>query len=283
MQEQPDIVVTGGSSGVGKALVSRLSERGCRVFNLDRHADDNGVPNCTYIACDLANENSIDAAVAKLPAGISGLANVAGIAQSAEAAQVLAVNFFGLRHLTESLIPRLDEGAGIVSVSSVAGRDWLAKYDLLKPLLETRSMSEGIAWCEANNDHYWRRDPYSFSKKCVTAYTLRQAGSGIPGKFRINAVSPGPIATPLYPEFESLMTREHSDWTIAQTQRAAQPNDIAEVLEFLVIGECGWLNGVDIPVDGGYTSGLDTGWIDFESSPAYVARMKRKSGRQSSE
>jgi NAD(P)-dependent dehydrogenase (short-subunit alcohol dehydrogenase family) len=283
VEAQPNIVVTGGSSGVGKALVHRLSERGCLVFNLDRNADQDGTSGSNYIECDLSDENSINAAINELPARINGLANVAGIAQSSEAARVLAVNFFGLRHLTESLIPRLEEGAGIACVSSVAGRDWQGKYDLLLPLLETGSMSEGIAWCEANKEHYWRRDPYSFSKKCVTAYTLRQAGNGIPGRFRINAVSPGPIATPLYPEFESLMTREHSDWTIAQTERAAQPNDIAEVLEFLVIGECGWLNGVDIPVDGGYSSGLDTGWIDFKSSPAYVAHMQRKSSRQSNE
>jgi len=38
---------------------------------------------------------------------------------------------------------------------------------------------------------------------------------------------------------------------------------------------CGWLNGIDVPVDRGYTAGLDTGWIDFASSPIMRARSAR--------
>ena len=47
-------------------------------------------------------------------------------------------------------------------------------------------------------------------------------------------------------------------------------------------GESGWLNGVDIPVDGGYTAGIESGWIDFNSSPLMqqvnAAKTQRNSG-----
>ena len=71
------------------------------------------------------------------------------------------------------------------------------------------------------------------------------------------------------------MGKAHSDWTKAQTGRAAQAGDIAEVVDLLLTGTCGWLNGVDVPVDGGYTAGLESGWIDFAESPAMQARAKR--------
>ena len=90
--------------------------------------------------------------------------------------------------------------------------------------------------------------------------------------FTINCVSPGPIETPLYPQFESLMGKAHSEWMKTQTGRIANADDIAEVVDLLQTGDCGWLNGVDIPVDGGYTAGLESGWVDFSQSPIMLQR-----------
>ena len=92
---------------------------------------------------------------------------------------------------------------------------------------------------------------------------------------RINCVSPGPVETPLYPQFEELMGKAQSDWTKEQTGRAATPDDIAEVIAMLLTQPCGWLNGVDIPVDGGYSAGIEAGWIDFASSPVMLHRKRR--------
>ncbi len=258
------IVVTGGASGVGDALVDRLSEH--EVWIVDRNEPETVREHHRFIPLDLADAQAIEGITTALPDAIDGLANVAGIAAAPDPEAVLAVNFLGLRLLTETLVPRLATGGRIVSVSSVAGREWLAKYDRLKPLLETSSFAEGFAWCQANRDTL-ARDPYTFSKRMVTAYTLRKAHDGVAGNFRINCVSPGPIDTPLYPQFESLMGQAHSQWMQSQAGRAATPNDIAEVIDLLLTGECGWLNGVDIPVDGSYTAGMESGWVDFSASP----------------
>ena len=63
------------------------------------------------------------------------------------------------------------------------------------------------------------------------------------------------------------MGKAQSEWMKAQAGRAATADDIAQVVDLLLTGECTWLNGVDIPVDGGYTAGMESGWVDFSQSP----------------
>lgn len=266
-------VVTGGASGLGEALVSRLEAH--EVWVLDRQTPANLKQGHQFVEVDLAASASIESALAALPGSIDGLANVAGIARAPEAETVLAVNFLALRHLSEALIPRLSPWGRIVNVSSIAGRDWQAKVERLLPLLATASFESGLAWCQDNQDAL-SRDPYTFSKRMVTAYTLRAAERGMQDGFRVNCVSPGPIETPLYPQFESLMGKAQSDWSKAQTRRAASANDIAEVVDMLLTAECSWLNGVDIPVDGGYSAGLAAGWIDFSQSPVMQKRRQTR-------
>ncbi len=270
------LIVTGGASGVGRALVTLLAAH--EVWVLDRNPPEALSRGHHYVPLDLADARSIESAVAALPQQIDGLANVAGIAEAREPEQVIAVNFLGMRYLSESLEPKLDGGA-IVNVSSIAGRDWHAKLPRLAPLLASLSYEDGLRWC-AEQQEQFARDPYTLSKRLVTAYTLRSAQRALQSGFRINCISPGPIETPLYPTFENIMGKAQSDWTAAQTGRIATPTDIAEVLALLLTGPCAWLNGVDVPVDGGYSAGLDAGWIDFSASPVMRARAERKAARE---
>ena len=266
------LVITGGSSGVGYALVRRLVGAGHQVINLDVNAPPSAVG--AFVHCDLAVESSITTALASIPDAIDGLVNVAGIARATDPTRVVAVNFLGLRLLTQELTNRLTQQGSIVSVSSIAGRDWKSRLDRIQPLLATHSMAEGLAWCEANREGF-ARDPYTFSKRCVTAFTLQEAQRHAGKSTRINCVSPGGIDTPLTPQFEALMGKAQSDWTNAQTGRAATPDEIAEAIEMLLFSPR-WVNGVDLPVDDGYSAGIDTGWIDFQTSPVLLARAAKQ-------
>ena len=270
------LIITGGSSGVGAALVGRWLKAGHTVINLDVASPQDKTQAASWRSCDLSCEASIEAAVAGLPSHVDGLANVAGIARADDPAKVLAVNFLGVREFTRRLTPRLADGSGIVSVSSIAGRDWHKRYDRIQPLLETASMSAGLSWCRDNTAAFIK-DPYSFSKRCVTAWTLREAQNHVHRSTRILCVSPGGIDTPLSPQFEALMGTEQTAWSRTQVGRSAQPDDIAQVIDLLLTQACGWLNGVDIPVDRGYCAGLDSGWIDFSQSPLMVATRARRS------
>ena len=266
------VVITGVSSGVGYALVRRLVSNGHRVISLDVVAPTTHVSE--FVHCDLGLESSITGALATIPDAVDGLVNVAGIARATDPTRVVAVNFLGLRLLTQTLTNRLTQHGSVVSVSSIAGRDWKGRLDRIQPLLATRSMAEGLAWCESNREGF-ARDPYTFSKRCVTAFTLLEAQRHAGQSTRINCISPGGIDTPLTPQFEALMGKAQSDWTNAQTGRAATPDEIAEAIQMLLFGPR-WVNGVDLPVDDGYSAGLDSGWIDFRTSPVMRARAAKQ-------
>ena len=98
-------VITGGSSGVGEAVVRRLQDH--EVWLLDVNAPKDLADNHHFLSLDLANPDAIDRVVTSLPPSIAGLANVAGIAAAPEPETVLCVNFLGLRHISEALAPRL--------------------------------------------------------------------------------------------------------------------------------------------------------------------------------
>ena len=271
------VVVTGGASGVGEALVSRLVEQSRHVHVLDVQAPAESVPEVTYLPTDLSDLRSINQSLAQLPERIEALANVAGMARSEDATQVIAVNFLALRHLTEALTPRMASGGAVANVSSIAGSDWHRRADKLRDILASEDYQAGERWCREHESGFVK-DPYTFSKRLATAYTLTRAQTFPATGVRVNCVSPGPIQTPLYPQFEALMGKEQSDWTMEQVGGAAEPDDIAQVLEYLLIGESRWLNGVDLPVDGGYTAGLAAGWIDFERSPLMQMLQQRRKG-----
>jgi NAD(P)-dependent dehydrogenase (short-subunit alcohol dehydrogenase family) len=268
-----NIIVTGGASGLGEALVKRLPTH--HVWILDVKRPDTLASKHHFVSVDLSDYDSIITAIGELPESIQGLANVAGIAQAEDPKKVIAVNFLGLRTMVEQLSPRIDAGGSIVNVSSIAGSDWVQKYDRLKPLLETASFADGLTWCDENPETFVR-DPYGFSKRAVTAYTMRSAQTALNANLRVNSVSPGPIETPLLAQFESMMGEAHSEWMKSQTGRIATAMDIAEVIQALLTEPMNWLNGVDIPVDGGYTAGVTSGWIDFQQSPAVQARLQKK-------
>jgi NAD(P)-dependent dehydrogenase (short-subunit alcohol dehydrogenase family) len=85
-------------------------------------------------------------------------------------------------------------------------------------------------------------------------------------------VAPGPVETPILPDFEQVTGPEQMRWIIESVGRAAQPADIAEVLAWLATGPNAWVNGQHIQVDGGFSSGVTAGWIDRSTAPAARSR-----------
>ena len=74
---------------------------------------------------------------------------------------------------------------------------------------------------------------------------------------------PSPIDTPLLPDFRETMSEKTIDWAIEQCGRVAQPRDIALVLAFLGTDASGFVNGVNLNVDLGFTAGMTMGQLDF--------------------
>lgn len=267
------IVLTGGATGIGEAVAARLSARGAEIVILDVAEPAHG--HGSFMRCDLSSQAAIDEALTALAGPWDALVNVAGIPGPRPSEPVIAVNFLGLRHLAERMLPRIRRGGSVTAVASTAGRDWMRRAAVINALLDTPDFAAGIVWCR-ENAALWEKDPYTFSKQCVVAWTYRAAGLGLKHGVRVNSVSPGGTATRLTESFTAQIGEEQVAWMNQQIGRPAEPDDIARIIEFVAAGDCGWLNGTDIVVDGGLTAGILGGWIDMTQSPAARARAALK-------
>ena len=263
------IAITGGASGMGAATVARLERLGCEIHVLDVStpllAASSG--QIHYVPCNLSNEQSIQQALTQLPTSLDSVINVAGVAETPNPTDTVAINFLGLRTLSEALLPRINRGGSLVIVASTAGWKWREFEADIRGLLNTPSFAAGKDWLSAHT-HLWQQTPYQFSKRCAAAYTYTATQLGLPLGVRVNCVNPGVTETQLSPAFRDLVGEQLYDWGIEQIGRAGTPDDIAEVIEFLAVGNCRWLNGQELVVDGGYIAGLTGGWIDPSQAPA---------------
>ena len=273
------VVLTGGSSGMGAATVEQLLAAGHTVHNLDIQDQDS---DAAFYRCDLSDKSSIDETMGLLPERIDALVNVAGIADAKVKDKVIRVNFLGLRHLTEGLFGRITDQGSITIVSSTAGLGWRQRTEVVNELLDTEDFDSGLAWARGNEGR-WNRDPYTYSKQCALVYTHRLAGRGLGRRVRANCICPGGVKTPLTPEFRRLMGEDQEQWTIASIGRYAEPWEVADSICYLAVGCNSWLNGVALPVDGGYSAGEPGGWIDPAHSPAAIRARARAAARERSE
>ncbi len=267
------VVMTGGATGIGAASAARMAAQGADIVILDVVEPTHG--HGRFLPCDLSDADAIDAALEALNGPWDALVNVAGIPGPRPAEPVVAVNFLGMRHLTQRMIPRLRSGGSVTIVASTAGRDWQRRAAVVGQLLDTPDFASGLAWCR-DNAALWEKDPYTFSKQCAVAWTYRAAGLGLERGVRVNSVSPGGTQTRLTENFTAQIGAAQVAWMTAQIGRPAEPDDIAKIIDFVAQGDCGWLNGVDIAVDGGLTAGLIGGWIDVSQSPAALTRAAMK-------
>jgi NAD(P)-dependent dehydrogenase (short-subunit alcohol dehydrogenase family) len=239
------VVVTGAASGIGAATVGRLRAAGREVIGVDRQP----ARECPTVLCDLARRETIDAAVAELPAELGGLANVAGLPGTFPAELVLRVNVLGLRHLTESVVARLTPGSAVVNVASVAAVRDPAPREQVAELLATPTFDAGLAWCL---DHPLDApSAYRFSKQVLVEWTLQASTAWRRQGIRVVSVSPGVVDTPILADFRASMGDAAIDTATAEAGRLAEPDDIAPVIAFLLSPDAGWVNGVDLRVDGG--------------------------------
>lgn len=255
-------VVTGAASGIGDAVARGLLAAGHHVASLD--IKDPSAPVHSHISTDMGDPTGIEAALRALDGEWDGLINVAGIPGTHPDVAVFRVNFLGLRQLTEAMVPRLAAGGSVVSVASTAGFRWPAHVPQLTALLETETFEEGEKWLAEQSE----QAAYSLSKEAVTFYTLHRALSlGKQGR-RINAVLPGPVDTPILPDFEASMGKDLLDSVKALFGRHATPQDVAAVVLFLASPQAGWVNGQQLAVDNGITAAWSSGAIPPPTGPA---------------
>ncbi|WP_324766931.1 coniferyl-alcohol dehydrogenase [Pokkaliibacter plantistimulans] len=242
------LVITGVASGIG-AEVARLARfQGARVIGLDRNAPAMTLDD--FIQVDLSSTAQIDALVDALPSSIDGLCNIAGVPGTAPAELVGKVNYLGLRHLCQTLLPRFSPAAGIVNIASILGAEWPARLEQHKALAATPSYAEGQAWLDANP--VAQETCYQYFKEALIVWTTQQASPWfLEHNIRLNCVAPGPVFTPILGDFVTMLGEDRVQKDAHRMKRPAYADEVAAVIAFLCSDAARWVCGATIPVDGG--------------------------------
>ncbi|ARP96800.1 SDR family oxidoreductase [Bordetella genomosp. 13] len=235
----PDVLVTGGSRGIGRAIVARLRDDGMRVVNFDVQPPEAPFPDETYVAVDLSDAAATRAAVAQLARErqVLRLVNNAGIVRPAdiEAVQpedldaVAAVNLRAPLLLLQGLLPSM-RAAGFGRVVNVASRAALGKT---------------------------RRSVYAATKAGLLGLTRTWALETAPHGITVNAVGPGPIATELFHRVNPPDAPQTAQIVSAiPVRRMGTPDDVAHAVASLLDARAGFITGQVLYVCGGMTVGL---------------------------
>ena len=103
MLQGKTLLITGVSSGMGEETARVVKAQGAKVIGVDLNPPRIQVDQ--FIRADLSSKAAIDELAARLPDGINGLANIAGLPPTRPAAQVVLVNLVGLKYLTHQVVP----------------------------------------------------------------------------------------------------------------------------------------------------------------------------------
>ena len=171
--------------------------------------------------------------------------------------ETVLVNYVGLKHLTETLLPRIPSGGAVASITSVAGMGYQKNLEHINELLAIDDFSAARDWCEAHPDV---ANGYLFSKQMIIAYTYARATELAQRQIRINCLSPAPTDTPMMPAFYEAAPKEFMDEHFqAPVGRNATPEEMAEPLILLNSDAASFVSGHNLFVDYGYTGSVFVG------------------------
>ncbi|AXG06374.1 SDR family NAD(P)-dependent oxidoreductase [Haloplanus rubicundus] len=234
-------IVTGGASGIGKAIATAYVEEGANVVIASRTesegtevADEIG---CTYVQTDVREYDQVEKLVETTVdefGKLDVMVNNAGIASETpveemeldEWGNVVQTDLDGVMHGTKAALPHLEETDGcIINTASI--------YGLVG--------GKGAA-------------AYSAAKGGVVNFTQQVAVDYAEEGVRVNSICPGFVETPMTEEL--LETDRFYSYVRDNTpmNRPAQPEEIAPLAVFLASDGAGYVTGANIPIDGGWTA-----------------------------
>lgn len=239
--ENKKILVTGASSGIGKAIAIECSKMGARVIitgrNEERLAETYKAlvgEHPAYIVADLTKEEDIEHLVA-LTDSLNGLVNCAGLTipkpfkflQESDIETVMTVNFNAPLLLTQRLVKKkkLEKGGSVVFISSISG----------------------------TKVSYIAGSIYSASKGAINGLCKGLALELASQQIRVNTVVPGMVETNIVSGGEIAEEQLEIDRQKYPLKRYGKPEEVAYAVVYLLSGASSWVTGSNLLIDGGYT------------------------------
>ena len=237
-------IITGGGSGIGKAIAMAFARDGAKVViagrdskKLDRATVEIGA-DCHAVSSDISNAGSVNKLVSTTLdrfKQINILVNNAavllpGTAESISEAdfdQTFAINVRGLWLLSRAVLPhmRAAGGGSIINIASV------------------------LSLVGARN-----RVAYSASKGAVMAMTKAMALDHAAENIRVNCICPGIVETEMVARFSTDENARKQRIAMHPMGRFGQPQEVASAAVFLASDESGWTTGSVLTIDGGYSA-----------------------------
>ena len=164
-------------------------------------------------------------------------------------ARVLAVNLLAPRRLITGVLPRMRPGGAVVTVASVAAHRNVVPPAGITALLAAQTSGDIDAWL--GEYPLTGSQAYDTSKHALVRWTQLLAAELLPSGIRALSISPGPVETGILTDFAATMGQAAIDRSAAAVGRHARPGEIAAVISFALSDAASWVNGIDIPVEGG--------------------------------
>jgi NAD(P)-dependent dehydrogenase (short-subunit alcohol dehydrogenase family) len=246
------VLVVGGATGMGAAAAELALDAGAEVVVMD--FAEVTLAGAKAIHVNLAEKESIDAAVGECGGPVDVLMSCAGVADGTPGIE--RINFVGHRHLIGRLMDggMLGRGSAIGFISSAAGLGWEANMEWIEEVLATPDFDSAVRWFEENG-----RADYMSTKQIICAYIASQAFPLLKLGIRINAICPGPTETPLALANKDMWLGFGSDYRAEIGTEPSTPLEQAYPLLFLCSDAAAAIAGITLVTDVGYMSAGVTG------------------------
>lgn len=244
-------VVTGASSGMGKATVEMLVDLGANVYALDLNpCTINGIKE--FIKCDLANKKEIDEAFKKIPEHIDSFFGVAGLSGAkTDYRTTFDCNYTANMYITLNYLKnKMSKGGSIVYCTSTAGLEWKRFKKEQNKVVHAKTWEEVEEVTRKLASSAPATFAYMYSKRCLSQFACEQAVEFAKLGIRINNVLPASTDTGMKQEFQDMVGSEKG--LIEQAGlagRLATPEEMAYPMVFLNSEMSSFISGLDMVVD----------------------------------